>query len=144
MKTLEPSTSANSSWEMLVDGLKLFRAGDVEGGMADWADDVVIKLIGALPGQPDTLRGKAEARAWFESLLAAHFDIEEELIKEEGDTLTVKALTWIDQTRQLGIAPLEGTEVYVVKNGKIASYTWTISPESQAKLQAALARLSQL
>ncbi len=140
MKTLEPSSSATSSWELVQESLKPFRAGDVEGGLAYWIDDAVVRLIGAPPGQPDTMRGKAELRTWFESLLIVHFEIEEELIKEEGDTLTVKALTWIDPTRQLGIAPLEGTEVYVVKNGKIASLTWTISPESQARLQAALSR----
>lgn len=142
MKTLEPSPSATSPWEVLQDSLKPFNAGDLDGSLAYWTDDAVVKLIGAPPGQPDTMRGKAELRAWVESLFAAHFEIQEELIKEEGDTLTVKALTWMDPTRQLGVAPLEGMEVYVVRNGKIASLTWTISPESQAKLQAALSRMS--
>jgi len=98
----------------------------------------VVKLIGSPPGQPDTYAGKQQLRGWFGSLFAEHFEIQEELIQAEGDTLTVKALTWSDPTRNLGIAPLEATEVYVFKNGKIASLTWTISPESQAKLQAAM------
>jgi hypothetical protein len=74
------------------------------------------------------------------SLSAIHFEIQEELIKVEGDTLTVRALSWSDQTRQLGVAPLEGTEVYIVKNGKIASLTWTISPESQAAARPSRSR----
>ncbi len=140
MTTLEPSGSATSRWKVLQDSLKAFQVGDLDGSLAYWTDDAVVKLIGAPPGQPDTLRGKAAVRAWFESLLPMHFEIKEELIKEEGDTVTVKALTWMDPTRQLGIAPLEATEVYVLKNGKIAQMTWTITPESQAKLQAAMSQ----
>ncbi len=138
MGTQTPSARASASWQMLQASLKPFSAGDVEGSLAYYADDAVVKLIGAPPGQPDTMRGKPEIRAWFESLRAAHFEIKEELLKEEGNTLTVRALTWMDATRQLGIAPLEGTEIYIIKNGKIASLTWTISPESQEKAQAAM------
>ena len=138
MKGLNPSPGATSPWEILQDSLKPFRAADLEGALAYWADDAVVKLIGPPPGQPDTYAGKQQLRGWFGSLFAEHFEIQEELIQAEGDTLTVKALTWSDPTRHLGIAPLEATEVYVFKNGKIASLTWTISPESHAKLQAAM------
>jgi hypothetical protein len=41
------------------------------------------------------------------------------------------------------VTPLEATEVYVIKNGKIASETWTLSLESLDKLQAALAALPE-
>jgi ketosteroid isomerase-like protein len=140
MKGLEPSPNATSSWQVLKDSLKKFAAGDLEGSLAHWADDAVVKLIGVLPGEPDTYQGKEQLRAWLKDLSAIHFEIQEELIEVEGDMLTVGALNWSDQTRQLGVAPLEGTEVYVVKNDKITSMTWTITSESQTKLQAALSR----
>ncbi len=118
---------------------KLFNSGDHEGSLGYWADDAVVKLIGVPPGQPDTFNGKEQIRAWYKSLAEIHFQIQEDLIKADGDTLTFKAVSSSDQLRQLGVASLTATEVYVVKNGKIASLTWTISPESAAKLQAAIA-----
>jgi hypothetical protein len=61
------------------------------------------------------------------------------VLKVEGDTVTTRTTTWHDFTRQIGVAPLEAIEVYVIENGQIASAMWTLSPESLAKLQAALA-----
>ena len=127
-------------WEVVIISLKAFDRGDLEGSLAYWADDAVVRLIGAPPGERDTYHGKEEVYAWFQSLSAQHFKMKEELIQAEGDTLTVKALSWSDRTRQLGVAPLEATEVYVVRNGKIASLTWTITPQSEAKLRAAVSQ----
>ncbi len=140
MQRQQTSPNATSPWQVLQDSLKKFAAGDVEGSLAYWTDDAVVKLIGVPPGEPDTYQGKEQVRAWLKGLSAIHFEIQEELIEVEGDTLTVRALSWSDQTRQLGVAPLEATEVYVVKNGKIVSLRWTITAESLAKLQAALSR----
>ena len=140
MESKEAHLSATSSWDVVQDSLKPFNAGNHEAALAYWADDAVVRLIGVPPDQPDTYEGKEQLRGWLESLSAIHFEIQEELIKEEGDTVTVRALSWSDPTRQLGVAPLEATEVYVVKNGKITSLTWTITSESLARLQAALSR----
>ncbi len=138
MKGLVPTPGATSAWEVVQDSMKPFSAADLDGALAYWADDARVKLIGVPPGEPDTYEGKQQLRVWFESLFAEHFEIQEELIEAEGDILTVKALSWSDPTRHLGVAPLEATEVYVFKNGKIASLTWMISPASQSKLQAAM------
>lgn len=118
---------------------KLFNAGDYPGSLAYWADDATVKLNGVPPGQPDSFKGKDQILAWYKSLSAVHFQIQEEPIKVEGDTATFKASSTSDQTRQLGLASLDATEVYTVQNGKITSLTWTITPESAAKLQAAVA-----
>jgi hypothetical protein len=117
---------------------KSLNAGDVEGALAYFTDNATVKLNGVPPDMPDGYRGKTRIRQWFKDLLAAHFEIKVEVQKVEGDTVTSKTSTWQDTTRQLGVAPLVATEVYEIKNGKIASLTWTISPESLAKLQAAL------
>lgn len=140
MEGEEARLSATSSWEVVQDSLKPFHAGNHEAALAYWADDAVVRLIGVPPGEPDSYAGKDELRTWLESLSAIHFEIQEELIEVEGDTVTVRALSWSDPTRQLDVAPLEATEVYVVKNGKITSLTWTITSESLARLQAALSR----
>lgn len=118
---------------------KLFNAGDYERSLASWADDAVVKLNGVPPGQPDSFKGKDQILAWYKSLAGIHYEIQEELIKVEGEVATFKAVSTSDQLRQLGVASLAATEVYIVKNGKITSLTWTISPESAAKVQAAIA-----
>ncbi len=138
MQRQQTSPNATSPWQVLQDSLKEFAAGDLEGSLAYWADDAFVKLIGVPPGELDAYHGIEQLRAWLKGLSAIHFEIREELIEVEGDTLTVRALSWSDQTRQLGVAPLEATEVYVIKNGKIVGLTWTITAESLAKLQAAL------
>jgi hypothetical protein len=87
----------------------------------------------------ETYTGVDEIRAWWEDLVAQNFDIEVEVVKVEGDTVTTNTKTWVDFTRELGIAPLEATEVYVVQDGKIVSGTWSPTEESIAKLEAAMA-----
>ena len=43
----------------------------------------------------------------------------------------------------MGIAPNIGTEVQVVQDGKIKSIEWTLSDESLAKMEAAMASLPE-
>jgi ketosteroid isomerase-like protein len=121
---------------------ELLSAGDLEGCLALWADDGTFQLEG-LPSGPETYKGKDQLRSEFEDEIANHIEIQVKVLKVEGDTVTTRTTTWHDFTCQIGVAPLEATEIYVVKNGQIASATWTISPESLAKVQAALATLPE-
>ena len=124
---------------VVLAGVEPLNAGDVEGALAYWADDATVRLVGVPPDVPDTYTGKEQVRAWFKDLVAAHFEIQVEVLKVEGDTVTTNTQTWQDTTRALGVAPLVATEVYVIEGGTIASLTWTISDESLARLQAAMA-----
>lgn len=128
-----------SPTQVVTESAQVLSASGVEASLAYFADDAVYKLVGLPPNLPSTYTGKEQLRAWMNDLLADHFELQVEVIKEEGDTVTTKTLTWSDMTRNLGVAPLVATEVYVVKDGKIAHVTWTITPESQAKFMRALA-----
>lgn len=114
-------------------------AGDLDGSLAFWTDDATFQVVG-LPTGLETYTGKEQIRSVLKDNVDNHFKELVEVLKTEGDTVTTRTTSWHDFTRQLGVAPLAATEVYVVKNGKIASLTWTITPESLAKLQAALAK----
>ncbi len=116
-------------------------AGDVDAAMALFAADAVVKLVGLPPPlhEPDTYTGAEEIRAWFEGLVAQNFEIEVEILKVEGDTVTTETSTWSDPTRELGVAPLVATEVYTVQDGKIKGFTWTITDCSLAMLEGAMA-----
>jgi hypothetical protein len=129
-----------SPGEMLATIEGALNAGDVDAAMAFFTDDAVVKLVPALPpGSPDTYNGAEEIRAWFEELVAMNFEIDVEVLEVEGDTVTTRTSTWMDPTREMGVAPLVATEVYTVRDGKIRGFTWTISDDSLAKVQAAMA-----
>jgi len=118
-----------------------FNAGDVDAVLALLADDAVVNL--EVPGAPETYTGLEEIRAWVEDLVAQHWEGEFEILQVEGDTVTSRLTSYADFSRALGIAPLVGTEVYTVQDGKIKGFTWTPTEESAAKLQAAMAALPE-
>ena len=120
----------------VLDSVAKFRAGDLQGALAYFADNAIVRLEGLPSGQPDTYTGKEAIRVWWDELDSQNFDIEVTVFKVDGDTVTTKTLTWNDEMRSLGVAPLEATEVYVVKDGQIVSETWTLSEASLAKLVA--------
>jgi len=113
-------------------------AGDLEGSLAYWTDDAEFTFIG-LPGGTETYSGKEQIRTVLKENVANHFEMQVDILKMDGDTATTRTTTWHDFTRQLGVAPLIATELYVIQDGKIASITWTLSDESQAKLNSAIA-----
>jgi hypothetical protein len=90
-----------------------------------------------------THTGRDEVIANMNELVANGFYYEYTVLSVEGNTVTVESQTWDNDTRALGVAPLAGTEVCVVEDGKIKSLTWTMSEESLARLGAALAALPQ-
>lgn len=114
-------------------------AGDLEATMAYFSDDAVITLAYPPPAPPEVYSGAAEIRAWFEELWAMNFKLESTILQVEGNVVTADEKSYSDFSRELGIAPLEGITEYQVEAGQIAAFTWTMSDESWAKLQAAMA-----
>ena len=115
-------------------------AGDLDGTMANFADDTRMYLLGLAPGGFELLNGKEQVRAMFEENIASHFKMDVEVLSVKDDVVTARLTTWHDFTRQIGAAPLEATSVYVIKDGKIVSETWHVSEESVAKFRSALAK----
>jgi len=111
-------------------------AGDVEAAFTLFAVDAQVTFV------PDeTYTGAEEIHAWLEQLIAYHFEIEYEFLEEGDEVLSARTTSWSDFSRQLGVAPLVSNEVYTVQDGKIKDLTITLTEESDAKLQAALASL---
>jgi LPXTG-motif cell wall-anchored protein len=114
-----------------------WNAGDVDAYMALMADDAVVDMPSF-----GTHTGLEEIRAWMEGLLPLNPQMEFEILRVEGDAVTLKSWYTDDDFRALGIV-LEATEVIVVQDGKITSDTWTVTDESIAELQAAMAALPE-
>jgi ketosteroid isomerase-like protein len=112
----------------------VLNAGDIEGMLALFADDAVVKT------QTATFTGKQQLRTLFQQLLAEHFQFQSGNRQVTGDTETHTAQVSTDDWRGLGVAPLEARAEVVVRGGRITSFTVAYTPESLAKLQAAQAR----
>lgn len=111
--------------------------GDVEGSLVYFADDAVAYIIGLPPTGMEVYAGKEQIRALWQDSVANHFQWEVNIISTDGNIVTVKAKTWHDFTRQLGVAPLEYNDVYEVKDGKITTYGTTITAEALARFMPA-------
>jgi ketosteroid isomerase-like protein len=114
-------------------------AGDLEGSLEYFADDSVTYFVGMPPTGMEIYRGKEGIRPVWEECIGSHFKMEVEIISVSGDVVNARSKTWHDFTRQLGVAPNEFVETYVVKDGKIALYSSTITEEALAKFRPALA-----
>ena len=124
---------------LLAEQAELLNAGDIDAVMDLYAEDIEIKIDPPVfPGSPDTYRGKEETRAWLESLVAINFQMETEILEVDGETVKARMHSWVDPTRQLGVAPLVFDEVYTIKRGKIQGWTDSITEKSFAALMAAI------
>lgn len=126
----DPEAVARSAYEAL-------NAGDVETALSFYADDAVLSL-----GAFGSFSGKEELRGSFEHEVSLHASWELSDFQVEGDTVTFKSRYTSDDMRALGVT-LEGTEVITIQDGKIVTDTWTVTDESMAALQAAMAALPQ-
>lgn len=114
-------------------------AGDLEGTMAYFNDDAIFYTIGLPPTGIEILSGKDQIQTMLAENIASHFKMEIEVLSVVDDIVTTRTTTWHDFIREIGAAPLESTEVYFIKDGKIATEAWHITGDSLAKLKPALA-----
>jgi len=123
----DPLTIANA-WN---DALN---AGDIDGALAYLADEAVLTFIPPTPGTSGVLTGKGEIRAWYEAVVAAHGVGTLSDCQVDGETLTCTDTYTDDDFAAMGVGSIVGEWVAVVRDGKIQSYTFTMSAESLAKL----------
>lgn len=139
--TLPPTTQPlqQTDSEIVTDMVARMNAGDVEGSLAYFADDATAYIIGLPPTGMEVYAGKEQIRALWQDSVANHFQWEVDITSSNGGINYVKAKTWHDFTRQLGVAPLEYNDVYEVKDGKITTYGTTITTEALARFKPAFA-----
>lgn len=116
-------------------------AGDLEGTLAFFEDDAKMYLLGLPPTGTEIYNGKDQIKAMLADNIANHFKMEVEVLSVVDDVVTARTTTWHDFTREIGVAPVEATGIYVIKEGKIATEAWHVSEGSLAKIKAALAEM---
>ncbi len=115
-------------------------AGNVEAELALFTDDAVVRITPAPPGTTGVWTGKAQIGSWPRGRIVQYFRNEEGTAQVTGDTVTSIDAVSNDGFRRLGVDPVQFNEVVVVRDGKIASLTGTITPVSVAALKAAVAK----
>jgi ketosteroid isomerase-like protein len=141
--TATPTPTPVSISAVVLGMVERMNAGDVEGSLAYFADDAMGYIVGLPPTGMEVYRGKEQIRTLWEDSFSNHFQWEVEITQVSGDEVYVRAKTWHDFTRELGVAPLEWIDVYEVKDGKITTYSTTITKDALAKLRPALAEVMQ-
>lgn len=134
-----PQTKLNT--EIVLKMIELLNSGDVEGSLAYFADDATAYLVGLPPTGMEVYRGKEQIRSLWEDSVANHFEWQVKVESATGDIVMIRAKTWHDFTRQIGVAPLEYTDIYEVVDNKILTYSSTITEEALARLKPALAEV---
>lgn len=115
-------------------------AGDVDAAMELVADDAVLRFVPDVMGT-GPITGRDQIRAWYEGLVAQHIRAEPSNLEVDGNQVTWTNKVWLDDFEALGITPVEYTGEGVVEEGKVKSYTETMSDASLAEFQAAMAAL---
>ncbi|MCL7454509.1 MAG: nuclear transport factor 2 family protein [Anaerolineae bacterium] len=111
------------------DWTAALNAGDVDAALSYLGDDVQIT-----PSPGMTFTGKEEVRGWYEGLVAANSQNTLGDCTVDGENVTCDLVFTNDDFQAAGIASVDGELVLVVRDGKIRTYTFNLSPESLAAL----------
>jgi ketosteroid isomerase-like protein len=113
-------------------------AGDIDGALSYVADDAVVTIVPPAPGTSGVFTGKGEVQGWYETTVGEHGVTTLSDCQVDGETVTCINTYAADSITAMGIDSLVAEWVAVVRDGKLQSYSWTITDESLAELMAAM------
>ena len=112
------------------DGLNEY---DIDTALSYLAEGAVVTIVPPLDGGSGVYSGKEEIRGLYEGFVAANFSCALSDCQVDGETVTCIDTYTDDGLKAMGVDFIEGEWVAAVREGKIQSYTYTISAESLAK-----------
>jgi hypothetical protein len=107
-------------------------AYDIDAALSHFADGAEVTFVPPLEGS-GVYSGKEQIRALYEGFVAANFDCTLSDCRVDGDTVTCIDTYTDEDFQAMGVDFIEGEWVGIVRDGKIQSYTFSITPESLAK-----------
>ncbi len=114
-------------------------AHDLEAVMGLFAEDATVRYVPAPPPGPAAYEGKPEIRGLVQRLIEEGIAVQAEHYEATGERVTSRdRRTCAARHEQLGGNPVILTCEAVVRGGKIASLTFTFSPESLRRIQATM------
>ncbi|CAG0944850.1 hypothetical protein ANRL1_01980 [Anaerolineae bacterium] len=124
---------------LIKDLVGVLNAGNVDAAIAFFTDDATQTQLPPPSGTTGIRAGKEQIRGFYKGLIDDHFSVELSNVKVAGDKVTYTCTFSTDSYKKMGVAPLVTVEETVFADGKIKSQTINVSPESLAKIQAAMA-----
>lgn len=126
-------TACNPKPQELVNSWQeALNKGDIDKTLSYLAEDATVTIIPAAEGD-GIYSGRAEIRGWYETIRSGKGSGSLRNCKAEGDTITCVSTYADEGLKAMGVDFIEGSWVAVLRNGKIRSYTFTITPDSLAK-----------
>lgn len=107
-------------------------AGDIDAALSYLADDAVVTMVPP-PEGTGVFSGKEEIRGWYDGLVAGNGVSTLSDCQVDGETVTCMDTYTDDGLQGMGVDFIEGEWVAIVRDGKIQSYTFSMTPESLAK-----------
>jgi len=137
----QPTPTTNPNTQIVLDMVERLNAGDVDGSLAYFAEDALSYFIGMPPTGIEHYTSREALRPMWEYCVSDNFEWEVEITEVEGDLVFALAKTWLDFTRQLGVAPNEFIDIYQVHNGKITTYGSTMTEPALARFKPAFSEV---
>ena len=124
--------------KIVLDMVAKLNAGDVDGSLAYFAEDALSYFMGLPPTGIEYYRGGEGLRPMWEYCVSDNFEWKVEITYVEGNIVYAKAQTWLDFTRQLGVAPNDFIDIYEIQDGKIVTYGSMITEEALDEFKPAI------
>jgi hypothetical protein len=136
MTALTPAETRASDPSVIVQAFNsALNAHDIDAALALVSDEAILQDRG------QTITGRTQIRSWIVSLAAQNFHGRVVgPVTITGETIVQRRDILIDDWRRLGLDPLPTRTEFVVRDGMVHSFTSTLFPEAQTRLQQALAR----
>lgn len=132
--TAIPPTATPSLQDVADSWAAALNAGDVDAALSYLAEDAVV-TISPMDAEGDAVfTGQDEIRGWYELQTAGKGSTTLSDCQIDGETITCLDTFDDDYFRSMGVEFIEGDWVAVVRDGKIQSYVFAMTPETLAKL----------
>jgi len=113
-------------------------ADDVDGSLAYFAEDAVSYFMGMPPTGMEFYRGGEALRPMWEFCVSDNFEWKVDITRVDRNIVYANAQTWLDFTRQLGVAPNDFIDIYEIQDGKIVTYGSMMTEEALVDFKPAL------
>lgn len=132
--TAIPPTPTPSPQDVANSWVDALNKGDIDATLSYLAEDAVVTISPFDPNGDAVFTGHDQIRTWYESQVAGNGSTTLSNCQINGETITCLDTFADDYFRNMGVEFIEGDWIAVVRDGKIQSYIFKMTPETLAKL----------
>jgi len=134
--TTVPEPTVDPAVVVVLTMIERVNAEDYAGAAELVADDMMAYFIGMPPTGMEIYWGKEQFQTFLDECCTGQ-NFEWEVVPErvEDGVVYAESRTWMDFTRELGVAPNSWHELFEVKDGRITLYVSTITEEALANFK---------